>query len=244
MQMLKAGKGNCRRCVLHGIEANAHQIVWLPREVQSCTKQLATHGIGGNIEGMTGQSGLSGASWTTSCIWWDKFQLTSHLPFPLPPQVKMCLRCQRAFGTEFKSRPANKVCPEESGLKDKWSIAEEQGSAGTVVGPSTATARKLSVSWVDTWKVLGDAQVLALSPVGRMSFLPHQPGPPVCLTLAFAYCQLREDPWWWTWPLPWSPDHMGTVSSFTLKYTSLPDTCLGSLFLLSPAPHPSVFLSF
>lgn len=111
--------------------------------MQSCTKRLATHGIGGNIEGMTGQSGLSGARW-------DKFQLTSHLPFPLPPQVKMCLRCQGAFGTEFKSRPANKVCSEESGLKDKWNIAEEQGSAGTVVGPSTATARSLSVSWVDT----------------------------------------------------------------------------------------------
>lgn len=88
----------------------------------------------------------------------------------------MCLRCQGAFGTEFKSRPANKVCPEESGLKDKRIIAEEQGSAGTVVGPSTATVQKLSVSWVDTWKA--DAQVLALSPVGRMSFLPHQPGPP------------------------------------------------------------------
>lgn len=61
LQMLKAGKGNCSRCVLHGIEANAHQID-CPREVQSCTKRLATHRIGGNIEGMTGQSRLSGAS--------------------------------------------------------------------------------------------------------------------------------------------------------------------------------------
>lgn len=110
----------------------------------------------------------------------------------------MCLKCQGAFGTQFKSRPANKVRPEESGLKDKWSIAEEQGSEGAGVGPSTVTVRKLGVSWVDTWKVLADAQVLALSPVGRISFLPHQPGPPqpqsfVYLALAFAYCQLRED---------------------------------------------------
>lgn len=35
LQMLKAGKGNCSRCVLHGIGVNAHQVVWLPREVQS-----------------------------------------------------------------------------------------------------------------------------------------------------------------------------------------------------------------
>lgn len=206
---------------------------------------------------MPGQSRLSGASWTASCVC-DKFQLTSHLPFSLPPQVKMCLKCQSAFGTQFKSRPANKVCPEESGLKDKWSIAEEQGSEGTGVGPSTATVRKLSVSWVDTWKVLADAQVLALSPVGRMSFLPHQPDPPqpqsflVCLALAFAYCQLREDPgpalnhrcWWWTWPLPWSPDHMGTVSSFTLEYTRTLEHQSSwhlpwfTVFLLSPAPRP------
>lgn len=79
-------------------------------------------------------------------------QIPAHKPpsFSFTTTGKMCLRCQGAFGAEFKSRPANKVCPEESGLKDKWSIAEEQGSAGTVVGPSTATVRKLSVSWVDT----------------------------------------------------------------------------------------------
>lgn len=58
----------------------------------------------------------------------------------------MGLKCQGAFGTQFKSRPANKVRPEESGLKDKWSIAEEQGSEGAGVGPSTVTVRKLGVS--------------------------------------------------------------------------------------------------
>lgn len=108
----------------------------------------------------------------------------------------MCLRCQGAFGTQFKSRRANKVCPEESGLKDKWSIAEEQGSEGSGVGPRTATAQKLSVSWVDRYlkaarRCTGPCSLSCWKDV----FLTSPAWPtPVCLALAFAYCQLREDP--------------------------------------------------
>lgn len=60
------------------------------------------------------------------------------------------------------------------------------------------TLLKPSVSWVDTLKVLSDAQPLALSLVERMSSLPHQPGPPqpqsllVCLALEFVLLPRKE----------------------------------------------------